>query len=182
MLSRAEALILVKEKVSNKNLIKHMLAVETVMGALAGHFDEDVSTWELTGLLHDLDYDQTVDDPDHHTLITADILSEKGISGDIIHAIKCHNQKATPRSPMDWALWAVDPLTGFIVACALMHPSKSLKNLDLNFLKRRFKEKRFAAGASREQMSDCQKLGLDLDAFLNLSLKAMQSIDKELGL
>ena len=83
---------------------------------------------------------------------------------------------------MEKAIYAVDPTTGFIVACALMHPSKSLDGLDLDFMKRRFKEKRFAAGASREQMKSCETLGLSLDEFLTLCLEGMKSVKKELGL
>ncbi|KPJ48356.1 MAG: phosphohydrolase, partial [candidate division Zixibacteria bacterium DG_27] len=83
---------------------------------------------------------------------------------------------------MDWALYATDPTTGFIVACALMHPTKKLASLDLQFLLNRFKEKRFAAGANREQMQTCEKIDLSLEKFLSMALEAMQSISGELGL
>lgn len=181
-MEREEALNLVKSKVSQKNLVKHMLATEAVMKRLARHFGEDQQVWGLTGLIHDLDYQETVDNPDMHALITADILKEKGLPEEIIHAVKVHAWKAEAESKMDWALYATDPTTGFIVACALMHPTKKLASLDLKFLMNRYKEKRFAAGANREQMQTCEKINLSLEEFLSMTLEAMQSISGELGL
>ena len=181
-MDRETAFSLVKSKIKTRNLIKHVLAVEIVMKALAERLNEDVEKWGLCGLLHDLDYDETVDDPERHSLLTAELLSEHDIDDDIIYSIKCHNNKVPKKSMMDKAIYAADPVTGFIVACALMHPDKKLAPLDLEFMQRRFKEKRFAAGASREQMSSSSELNLTLDEFLLLSLKAMQSIHKELGL
>jgi len=181
-MEREEALRLVKEKIFTKNLIKHVLAVEAVMRSLARHLGEDQEKWGLVGLLHDLDYEQTLKDPDRHSLVTEEILKEYDVPADIIHAIKCHNNKAPRESLLDKAIYAADPVTGFIVAAALMHPSKKLKGVDVPFLMRRFKEKRFAAGASREQIKTCEELGLSLEEFLELCLQAMQGIDKELGL
>jgi len=179
---RAQALVLVKKYMKNDNLIKHVLAVEAIMRALARRLGEDEKEWGLSGLLHDLDYDQTKDQPEKHSLVTAEILQELGLSETIIHAIKCHNLKAEANSLVDKALYAADPVSGFIVAAALMHPSKKLAPLDLDFLQRRFKTRRFAAGANREQMAACCELGLSLDEFLTLALKAMQEHHEELGL
>ena len=181
-MEREEALNLVKSKVSQKNLVKHMLATEAVMRRLARHFGEKEEVWGLTGLIHDLDYQETVDNPDMHALITADILKEKGLSEEIIHAVKVHAWKAEAEAKMDWALYATDPTTGFIVACALMHPTKKLASLDLKFLMNRYKEKRFAAGANREQIQTCEKIDLSLEEFLSMTLEAMQGISEELGL
>lgn len=181
-MDREEALSLVKSKVTQKNLVKHMLATEAVMRRLARHFEEDEGVWGLAGLIHDLDYQDTVDNPDMHALITADILKEKGLSEEIIHAVKVHAWKAEAESKLDWSLYCTDPTTGFIVACALMHPSKKLANLDLKFLVNRFKEKRFAAGADREQMKTCEKIDLSLEEFLSMALEAMQGVSGELGL
>lgn len=181
-MNRDEAWKLVQKHVTNKNLQKHMLATEAVMKALAKQYNEDENLWGLAGLLHDLDYTQTVDDFEKHGFITAEILSEYNIDENIIHAIKSHPGHLPRESQMDKALYAADPVTGLIVAAALMHPSKKLQNVEVEFIERRFGEKRFAAGADRDQIKSCETLGLSLHDFLALSLKAMQSIDKALGL
>jgi putative nucleotidyltransferase with HDIG domain len=182
MMEREEALNLVKKEVKNQNLVKHCLAVEACMKAFAPQFDQDENVWALAGLLHDLDYEYTADDPEHHTMKTEEMLREYDLPVDIIHAIKAHNMKAPLESPMDIALYTVDPTTGFIIACALMHPSKKLSAVDLKRMNKRFKEKSFAKGASRDQMRECDKLGLELDSFLETCLTAMQGISDELGL
>ncbi len=181
-MNRAEAMDLVRSRVKNKNLVKHMLATEAVMRRLAVHFGEDKELWGLAGLLHDLDYDQTVDDFPRHGLVTAEILEDLGVDGRIIDAIKAHPGHQEARTNLDKALYAVDPLTGLIVAATLMHPSKKLQEVDVQFVLNRFKEKRFAAGADREQIKSCQRLGLSLDSFVQMTLQAMQSIDRDLGL
>jgi len=181
-MDRAEALQLVKSRVKNKNLVKHMLATEAVMRRLARHFGEDEELWGLTGLLHDLDYDQTVDDFPRHGLVTAEILEELNIDDRIINAIKAHPGHQEAKTRLDKALFAVDPLTGLIVAAALMHPSKKLTEVDSQFVLNRFKEKRFAAGANREQIKSCEGLNLSLETFIQLALEGMQAIDQDLGL
>lgn len=181
-MNREEALDLVKSKVKNKNLVKHMLAVEAIMKRVAEHFSEDVNMWCLTGLLHDLDYDETVDDFDQHSLLTCQWLKDYNLDEEILYAIKAHPRKVEPKSRMDWTLFAADPLSGLIVAAALMHPTKKLKNVTTEFVLNRFKEKRFAAGANRENIKTCENIGLPLEEFVRLALEGMQSIDEELGL
>ena len=181
-MDRQQAYELAKSKFSNKNLFKHVLAVEAVMRGMAEHFGEDEEKWGLAGLLHDLDYEQTMNDPDRHTLITEELLKEYDLDPEIIEAIKCHNDKAPRTKLIGKAIYASDPVTGLIVAAALMHPDKKLKSIDVDFIMRRFKEKRFAAGANREQIKSCEDFGLKLKEFLGIVLKSMQGIDKELGL
>lgn len=181
-MDRKKAMELVYEHVKADNLVKHCLAVEACMRGFAGHFGEDEEKWSLAGLLHDLDYQYTLDKPDQHTLQTAELLAPYDLDGDIIHAIQAHNAKASLQSRMDIALYTVDPASGFIIACALMHPSKRLENIDLERMKKRFKVKTFARGASREQMQECEKMGVSLDDFLVICLVAMQKIAVELGL
>ncbi len=181
-MDREKALALLQEHLKNSNLVKHCLAVEACMREFAAHFGEDPERWGLAGLLHDLDYEYTVDDPDNHSLKTAEMLAEFGLPGEIVHAIKAHNHKVDIQNNMDAALLTSDPTTGFITACALMHPDKKLKSVDLKFMKKRFKEKSFAKGASREQMRECAAMGFELDAFLLACLNAMEHIDTELGL
>jgi len=181
-MQREKAIGLISQNLSNPNLVKHSLAVEACMRELAGYFSEDEEEWGMAGLLHDLDYDITSEDSDNHGLITAQMLKNENVSADIIHAIKAHNKKAELSSKMDIALYAVDPTTGFITAVALMHPSKSLENVNLKRMKKRFRESSFAKGADREQIRICEKLGIELDDFLDLCLRAMTGIRTELGL
>ena len=181
-MDREKALELVKEHLKKDNLVKHCLAVEACMREFAEKFGEDVEKWGLTGLLHDLDYQYTVDDPDNHTLKTAAMLAEYNLDEDILHAIKAHNAKASLDSKMDIALYTVDPTSGFIIACALMHPSKKLENVNLKRMKKRFKEKSFAKGANRDQMRECVKMEVELEDFLVTCLTAMQKIAPQLGL
>lgn len=181
-MERENALNLLKKEVKNQNLIKHSLAVEACMRSFALKLGEDVKKWALAGLLHDLDYEYTADKPDQHALKTVEILKDFDIPEDILHCIKAHNSQAPIQSKMDIALFSIDPTTGFIIACALMHPSKKLSSIDLARMKKRFGEKNFAKGANREHIRDCEKLGMGLDQFLEICLTSMQGISGELGL
>ncbi len=181
-MTREQALALVNEKMQQKNLIKHVLAVEAVMRKLAKEFDEPETEWSLAGLLHDLDYEETAKDPQRHSLVTESILQDYDVSSEIIHAIKSHNEQVECTRLMDRAIYAADPVTGLIVAAALMHPDKKLNALSPDFILRRFKEKSFARGANRDQIRSCEEMGLSLEAFIGLSLTAMQEISDDLGL
>ncbi|NLA10710.1 MAG: HDIG domain-containing protein [Firmicutes bacterium] len=183
-MKREEALSLVKQEVKTRNLIKHMLAVEAVMRRLAEELAQDEELWALAGLLHDLDYDKTVHQPEQHGLLGAQMLEEKGLPAELIQAVKAHNEAlgVARESLMDKALYAADPVTGLLVAAALVHPEKKLAAIDLDFVMNRFKEKSFARGANRGQIESCSELDLSLEQFLVLSLEAMQSIAGELGL
>jgi predicted hydrolase (HD superfamily) len=181
-MNRETALTLVKEKVKEGNLVKHILAVEAVMRRLAEHFHEDPERWGLVGLLHDLDYSETLNEPDRHTYLTAEWLSAyPEIDADMIRAIHCHADHEECRSRMEWALYATDPTTGLVVAAVLMHPSRKLAQLPVKSLLKRYKDKRFAAGARRDAIAGCSELGLTLPEFLELALDGMRRIDSELG-
>jgi putative nucleotidyltransferase with HDIG domain len=173
---------LVRSNLTKDNLVKHTLAVESIMRALAGRFGEDETLWALTGLLHDLDYEQTMDMPEKHGFITCNMLKNVDVPVEIHHAILAHAGHAECNSKLDKAIYCADPVTGLIVASALMHPSKSLAGLDAAFVGKRFKEKRFAAGANRDAIASCSEIGLELHEFLEISLDAMKSISDELGL
>lgn len=181
-MEREEALELVKEHLKNKNLVKHSLAVEACMKALARRLSQDEEKWRLAGILHDLDYEITERSPELHTVETVKILEDKGIDPEIIHAIQAHAAQVPCESDMDWAIFSIDPLTGLIIAATLMHPSKKINEVDLGFLKRRYKEKSFARGARRDEIEQCGKIGLELDEFLSICLEAMQGIHEDLGL
>ena len=184
MIGHDDALALVEERIPNRNLVNHCLATEFIMEAIARHLglsDEDVARWGLAGLLHDLDYAETAEDFARHGLVSAELL-EGQIDEEMLHAILAHAEKAPMESTMDRALYAADPTTGFIVAAALVRPDKSLANVEVKSLKKRWKEGAFARGASREQMATCEEIGIERDDFLALSLDAMKAHAAELGL
>ncbi|MGI6600330.1 MAG: HDIG domain-containing metalloprotein [Dethiobacteria bacterium] len=183
-MEREEALRLIKQEVKTKNLIKHMLAAEAVMRRLAEELGQDEELWALTGLLHDLDYDRTMDQPEQHGLLGAQILEGKGLPPELVQAVKAHNEVlgVERQTLLDKALYAADPVTGLLVAAALIHPQKKLAAIDLDFVMNRFKEKSFARGADRGQIESCSELNLSLERFMTLSLEAMQSIAADLGL
>jgi len=183
-MNREEALNKIKQYVKNKNLIKHMLATEAIMRALAKKFNEDEEKWGITGLLHDIDYELTEKEPEKHSLLAEEILKNDNLPQEIIEAIKAHNEiHGLPRETLlAKALYVVDPLTGLIVAAALVHPEKKLAPLDVNFILNRFKEKSFARGANRDQIKKCEEIGLTLEEFIDIGLKAMKTISDDLGL
>jgi len=181
-LDRAAALNLVQSTVKNQNLLKHMLALEACMRFLARRLEQDEEKWGLAGLVHDLDYEQTKDDPTSHGMVGAALLSNHGVAPDVVQAVRAHSGNVPAESLLDKAIVAADPLTGLIVAAALMHPTKKLAALDTDFILRRFKEKRFAAGANRDQIAGCTGLGLSLEEFLGICLEAMKSVAPDLGL
>ncbi|HHY38604.1 MAG TPA: HDIG domain-containing protein [Clostridia bacterium] len=183
-MTRDEALNLVRDRISNKNLIKHILAVEAVMRRLARHFGEDEDRWGLAGLLHDIDYEETKDDPRSHSMVGGDLIEQMGVESEIVQAVRAHNEiHGLPRETrMAKALYCSDPLTGLIVAAALISPEKKLENIDTKFVLNRFGEKSFARGANRNTIMACSDLGLTLEEFISLGLEAMKGIHDELGL
>lgn len=184
-MTREEALRVLKENISNQNLIKHSLAVEAIMRSLAHYFRQDPEKWALAGLLHDIDYEKTKQDPAQHSLIGAKMLKDLGLDEDICQAVRSHNEVhgILPQSQMEKALFITDPLTGLIVAAALVLPSRRIKDLTVENILNRFKEKSFARGADREIIKKCQEmLDLSLEEFVGMSLKATQEIDSDLGL
>jgi|SRR3989344_1281366 len=181
---REEALSLVKAKIQNQNLVKHCLAVEAIMKAMAEHLKQDQEIWGLTGLLHDIDYEETKNKPEEHSLRGSAMLSELGLADEIVQAVKVHNERhgLARESLLDKVLYAVDPLSGFIIAVALVYPSKKLAEVKVKSIVKRLKEVRFAAGASREGMKSIEEIGVDFGEFAAIGLKAMQSISSDLGL
>ena len=181
---RKEVIDSINENVENKNLVKHMLATEAILRALARRLGEDEEEWGLTGLLHDIDVELTGGDMSSHSKLGADLAKELGASEAMVHAILCHNEAhGVPReTKLDKALFCVDPLTGLITAAALVRPDKKLAGLEAKSVIKRLKEKSFAAGANREQISLCSEIGLELGKFIELGLTAMQEISSDLGL
>ncbi|MBI4267774.1 MAG: HDIG domain-containing protein [Chloroflexi bacterium] len=183
-MTREEALDSVAANVENENLIKHMLAAEAIMRALAKRLGEDEEEWGLAGLLHDIDVELTAGDMQNHSKLGADLVKEMGVSEAIAQAILRHNEThGLPlETKLDKALFCADPLTGLITASALVRPDKKLTSVESKSVRKRFKEKAFASGANREHIASCNALGLELDEFIDLGLKAMQDVAKDLGL
>ncbi len=183
-MTRDELVIEVKKRIKTKNLFKHILAVEAVMRRLARHFGEDEERWGAAGLLHDIDYEDTKDDPARHSLLSGKIASELGFDDEIVDAVRAHNEyHGLPRTTkMAKALYSADPLTGLIVASALIVPAKKLSAIDADFVVNRMGEKSFARGANRDTIRASSELGLELTEFISLALGAMQGISQELGL
>jgi putative nucleotidyltransferase with HDIG domain len=181
---RTEALAAIRARVQNENLIKHMLATEAIMRSLARRFQQNEEEWGLAGLIHDIDIELTEKEPQNHSKIGADLARQMGASEPMCHAVLCHNEvHGVPcETLLDKALFCTDPLTGLITAGALVRQDKSLAGLNTDAMKKRFKEKRFAAGASRENIASYDRIGLSLDEFLTLGMEAMKVIAPELGL
>jgi predicted hydrolase (HD superfamily) len=153
------------------------------MRALAARFGEDGELWGVTGLVHDLDLDECEGDPESHALVGARILEQHGAPDVMVQAVLGHNDKAPRETRLAKALWVVDPTTGFITASALIRPSRSTRDLDVKSIRKRMKDKRFAAAVSRDQIQACgEQLGIELDAFLALCLEAMDGIRDHIGL
>jgi len=183
-MNREEAFELIKEKIKNQNLIKHSLAVEACMKGLAKDFKEDEEKWGISGLLHDIDYEETKDNPNLHSVRGAEFLEKIGIDKEIVEAVKTHNEAhgIAPEGNLAKSLYCVDPLTGLIVAAVLVLPSKKINDLTVENVLNRFKEKSFARGAKREVILKCSEINLSLEEFVKICLNAMQQISSQLNL
>ena len=183
-MNRQSAWEILNEYTKNPNLIKHALGVEAAMRAYAETFGEDVETWGVVGLLHDFDYEKypTAED---HPYRGAEILREKGVEERLIKAMMSHAEyTGIPRDTlMAKTLFAVDELTGFIVAVALVRPDKKLATVKPSSVKKKFKQKAFAAQVSREDMvKGAEELGVDLSEHIGFVIAAMQKIADKLEL
>jgi len=184
-MKREDALELLKEYIKNENMLKHCLASEAVLQALARRLGEDSEKWGLAGLLHDLDVEITDADLKVHGLKTVEILSAKGIDPEIIEAIRLHNEDAhndRRTSTFHHALAAGETITGMITATALVYPDRKLASVKTKSITKRMKEKAFARSVNRETILECEEIGIPLPEFADLSLKAMQEIHEELDM
>lgn len=182
--TRDESVKLLNEYIKNDKMIAHCIASEAVMKAVAARLGEDQCKWGTAGLLHDLDVEITDADMKLHGLKTAEILESKSYDPEIVDAIKMHNEEATglPRSTkFQHALAAGETITGLIFATALVYPDKKLSSVKPKSITKRMKEKAFAASVKRENILECEMIGIPLDEFAAISLAAMQEISEELG-
>lgn len=183
-MDRATALEELKARISGVNLIKHSLAVEAIMRELAVLMKDKAEVWGLAGLLHDIDYEKTANNPERHSLLGAEILEDMDVEPDVVYAVKAHNgiHGIERKRKMDKALYCADPVSGLITAGALILPSKKLADVTPEFILKKMNEKSFAKGADRDQIRSCSELGLSLEEFIGASLSAMQRISDDLGL
>jgi len=184
MVTREEALALVKKNITKRNIVYHVLAVEAIMRSTAKHFGEDENQWGLLGLLHDVDYEKTETTPEKHSLLAEEIL--KGIVPDeLVRSIKTHNFRYTgvkPESRMEKALIASDAISGLLVACALVMPSKKLADVKVESVAKKFKDKDFARGAERERILTCEEIGIPREKFFEIALNGLKEVASEIGL
>jgi len=184
-MTRSEALELLRQYIKNGNMVKHCLAAEAVMRALATRLDEDRELWAMAGLLHDLDVELTNADLNVHGLKTVEILEAHGVDPRIVTAVKRHNEQAHDEkrsSVLDHALAAGETVTGLIIATALVYPDKKLASVKPKSIVKRMKEKAFARSVDRDIIRECESIGIPLPEFAEISLKAMQSVSDDLGL
>lgn len=185
LLEREKALALLHEHIKNERMIAHSLSSEAVMRAIAARLNRDVEKWGLTGLLHDLDVEFTNGDAKTHGLVAADWLLEMGLDADIADAIKMHNEAATGMersTEFQYALAAGETITGLITATAMVYPDRKVASVKPKSIVKRMKEKAFAASVKRENIMECEKIGIPINEFAELSLKAMAEIGDQIGL
>ena len=182
--SKEEAKALCATYNKTESLVHHGYAVAGVMEHFAAKYGEDTEQWWIIGLLHDLDYEQY---PEEHCVKTREIMTAKGIDEAYIHAIECHGfglcTEVEPKETMEKVLYTIDELTGLITAAALMRPSKSVMDMEVKSVKKKFKDQRFAAGVNREVVLDgCERLGLSLDEVIQETILGMREVAAEIGL
>lgn len=183
-LTREEAWALFTEYNESESLRNHGLAVEGVMRYFARKYGEDEDFWGIVGLLHDLDYEKY---PEEHCKKTREIMEERNIDDAYIHAIECHGYglctDVEPKERMEIVLYTIDELTGLITAAALMRPSKSVMDLELKSVKKKFKDKRFAAGVNRDVISKgAEQWGVPLDEVISETILGMREVAESIGL
>ena len=178
MITRTEAIALLNENGTSTSLLRHALASEAILAALAVRLGQDAALWAMTGLLHDLDYPQTESDPARHGIVAAQLLADK-LPEEALAAIRSHNGEmngAAPASPLDYALRCGETVTGLIAAAALMRPTR-YEGMSVKSIRKKLKDKAFAANVNRANIQECEKIGIELDEFLALAIAAMTELD-----
>ncbi len=188
-MNRAEALSLMQEHTQSPSLRQHMLAVEAAMRAYAAKYGEDPEAWGLVGLLHDFDYEkfpnQEHSPSDGHPAWGVNLLRSKGVAEPLLRAVLGHaTYSGVPRDTrMAKTLFAVDELCGFLVACALVRPSKSFADLEVSSVRKKLKDKAFARGVNRDEVRQgAEELGVPLDEHIAFCIQALRPVEPSLGL
>jgi putative nucleotidyltransferase with HDIG domain len=181
-MERDEALALVRDKAEKETTVRHLISVEGVMRRLARHFGEDEDTWGLVGLFHDLDQDQTHDDPDRHAFQAAEWLRESGVEDRVVTGVLAHAHERFRTDRMTQAVVHADAVAGLLVAAALVRPEKAT-GMKLSSVKKKLKDKAFAPGVNREEIRQVEDtLGIPLDEFFTLGIEGLQSVAPEIDL
>ncbi len=184
-MTREEATGLLTSYIKNERMLNHSYATEAVLRALARRLGRDEEEWGIAGLLHDLDIELTDGDLTAHGRETERLLKEKGVAPESIDAIVMHNETASGRkrsTEFEHALAAGETITGLIVATALVYPDKKIASVKPKSVVKRMKEKAFAASVSRENIMECEQIGIPLNEFVEISLEAMKGISDKIGL
>ncbi len=182
MPDREQALALLKQYNESDSLIRHAFAVEAVMRRFARRNGEDENYWGVVGLLHDIDYEKW---PEEHLQVAPRLLFDAGYDEDFVHAVRAHGyglcSNAKPEKTMEKVLYAIDELTGLVTAAAYMRPSRSVMDMEVKSVKKKFKDKGFAAGVDRDViLSGCEMLGLDLDDVIAETIEGMRDVHEAL--
>ncbi len=183
-MDRDKALELLREYVKDKSLLFHALETEAVMRGIANQFNEDEKLWGIVGLLHDIDYAMTRDNPEKHGIYAVEKILNNKLPEDALHAIAAHNMEYTgvnPETNLDFALRCSETVTGIIRANALVRPNK-MKGMKPKSVKKKMKDKSFAANVSRDRIMECEKIGLDLNEFLKIAINEISKIANEVEL
>jgi putative nucleotidyltransferase with HDIG domain len=173
---------LAREKTEKETTYRHLVSVEGVMRRLGRHFGEEEHRWALTGLFHDLDQDQTFDDPDRHAYLAAEWLREAGVEEDVVNGVLAHGHPEYQSDRMSKAIVAADAVAGLLVAAALVRPERAT-GMKVSSVKKKLKEKAFAPGVNRDEIALAEtNLGLTLDEFIGLGIEGLQEVSSEIGL
>ncbi len=181
-MDRDRAIAFCREKAEKETTVRHLISVEGVMRALAGRFGEDPDLWALTGLFHDLDQDQTSEDPERHARLAAEWLREAGVEERVVNGVLAHAHEEFRTDRMSKAVVHADAVAGLLVAAALVRPEKA-EGMKVSSVKKKLKEKAFAPGVNREEITSVEgSIGLPLDEFLAVGISGLQSVAPEIGL
>ena len=184
-ISRDEALKLLHHYIKKDSMIAHCLASEIVMKYLALKLQQDDEKWAMAGLLHDIDVEMTNANPKTHGIACIEILEKAGVNGEVIAAISMHNEEASQKERstlFEHALAAGETITGLIMATTLVYPDKKIASVKPKSVTKRMKEKAFAASVKRENIMECEKIGIPIAEFAEIATEAMKSIATEIGL
>jgi putative nucleotidyltransferase with HDIG domain len=171
-----------REKTEKDTTYRHLVSVEGIMRRLGRHFGEDEHRWALTGLFHDLDQDQTADDPERHAHAAAEWLREEGVDDAVVNGVLAHAHPEYQADLMSRAIVAADAVAGLLVAAALVRPERTA-GMKVSSVRKKLKEKAFAPGVNRDEIALCEaNLGLQVDEFIGLGIEGLQEVAPEIGL
>ena len=180
-MNKNEAIRELERNLKEENLRRHCYAVGAIMKGLALKLDKDVDEWEIAGIIHDLDYEMTKEEVEEHAKKTVEMLGDR-VDQDVKDAILAHNDQKILEKDIEIALYASDQISGLITASVLVRPGKDIETLKVKSLKKKFKDKSFAAGADREKIKVIEKLGIELNEFFQIAIDGMKKEKEILGL